>query len=169
MRTKENLYPAIRTAVLALLFLITAAAQNVFFSSLPVPLILLVPLTVSVCVYEGEFTGLFFGLAAGALYDAVSPVPDGIFALLFAALGCAVGFLARFIFRNTLMSAFLLTLAFSLLTVLTSFVFNVAFKNPSLALHSYAGFYISGALLTSALLPVFYYPVKFLETKLKKT
>ncbi|MCH5198982.1 MAG: hypothetical protein J1E34_08760 [Oscillospiraceae bacterium] len=168
MRTKENLYPTLRIAALALLFLFTAAVQNSFLSNYSVPLVLLVPLTVSVCSFEGEFAGVFFGIAGGALYDIASPVSDGVFTLLFGIIGCAAGLIMRYVFRSTFLSVFLLTLAASLLTNLTSFVFTVILRDASNAAEIFLKFYLSGAFFTALILPVFYYPVKFLEARLKK-
>ena len=167
MKTKVNTLPAVRRVLLVLMFLCAAALQNVFFSGTRTPLLLLVPLTAAVCAFEHEFAGVFFGMLGGALYDTASTsAPDGVYALLFAALGAAVGLLMHYVFRRTLLSVYLLTLAFAFLTALTGFVFS-AVTEPGIGLSTFFSFSLPGALLTSLFLPAAFYPVRFLEDKLR--
>lgn len=168
MKIKESFYPALRIACITAVYLFTAALQNTFFSNFSTPLVLLVPLTVSVCSFEGEFAGVFFGVLSGALYDIVSSAPDGVFTLIFGVFGCAAGLLMRYILRETFLSVFLLTLTASFLTAAASFVFTVILKDASNAFAVFAKFYLSGAFLTAITLPIFYYPIKFIETRFKK-
>ncbi|MBQ7637389.1 MAG: hypothetical protein IJS90_00635 [Clostridia bacterium] len=168
MKTKESFYPALRIAALTLIFIAVSAAQNAVCVQHKLPIVLLVPLTVCVCSFEGEFAGLFFGIAGGALYDAASPAPDGVFTLLFAVLGCASGLLMRYVLRNTALSVFLLTLAFSFMTSLTAFVFIASAGDLTEATSVFTGTYLKSAVLTVFTLPVFYFPVKFIETRLRK-
>ena len=77
------------------------------------PVYLLLPLLISISMYEREFTGLFFGLFAGALWDLASPLSDGFLALVFAVCAYAIGLLSRYILRNTLLSQIVLTVVLS--------------------------------------------------------
>jgi cell shape-determining protein MreD len=167
MKIKARVFPVLRVTVLALLFLVTAAVQNTLPGSLKYAVLPLVPLTVSVCAFEGEMGGLFFGLLGGALYDLASPAADGVYALLFAALGCAVGLTMRWVFRNTLMSVLLLTAAFSLLTAAAGLVFTVFAKDHAGVFAVLRGRFLPGAALTALLVPLFYYPVRAIESGLR--
>ena len=167
MNIKERRYPIYRRLIFVGMFLLTAAVQNTLLTAAGHTALLLVPLTVSVCICEKEFAGLFFGILGGALYDIASPAPDGVYALLFAALGCAVGLLTHYVFRNTLLSGLLLTLAFGFLTVLTGFIFTVLIKDATGATAIFTHLFFPRVIGCAVLLPVFYYPVRFLDNKLR--
>lgn len=167
MKIKEQRYPLYRRLILAGLFLLTAALQNTLFSLAGHTVLLLVPLTVSVSIFEKEFAGMFFGLLGGALYDLASPTPDGVYALLFAILGCAVGLMMHYVFRNTLLTALLMTLSFALITVITAFLFNVLIRDASGAASIFSHRFFPPAVAAAVLLPVFYYPVRYIENKLR--
>ena len=168
MKLKERILPVCRILLLAALFIAAAAVQNSFLGSLKYAVLPLVPLTVAVCAFEGEMGGLLFGLLGGALYDIASPAADGVYALLFAALGCAVGLTMRYLFRSTLMSVFLLTAAFSLLTSLTGLIFTVFAKDHTGVLAAARARFLPGAALTALLAPLFYYPVRGIETVFRR-
>lgn len=167
MKTGVRFLPACRIALYAALFVLTAVFQNTFLSGLPVGLLPLAPLTVAVCTFEGEFSGLFFGILGGALYDIASPVPDGVYALLFAALGCAAGLFMHHMFRNTLLSALLMTFVFTSATVTVGFLFTVALKDPAGTVAVLRRHVLPGIFFTVLLTPVFYYPIRALDEKLR--
>lgn len=96
----------------------TLAAFCIQCISLPaagfgVPVFILLPLLISISMYEREFTGLLFGLFAGALWDLASPLTDGLLALFFAILAYSIGLMSRYILRNTLLCQIVLTLVTS--------------------------------------------------------
>ncbi len=167
MKTKARYLPVCRIALYAALFVLTGVIQNTFLGGLRVPVLPLVPLTVAVCTFEGEFTGLFFGILGGALCDIASPAPDGIFALLFAALGCAVGLCMHYLFRSTLLSALLMTLLFTAAAAAVGFFFTVFLKDPAGAFPLFRQRTVPGVLLTVLLQPVFYYPIRAIDGKLR--
>ena len=138
MRTKERIYPVFRRVIYIALFVLTGVVQNTLLGMRGSILLPLIPLTVAVCVFEHEYAGFFFGLLGGALYDLASPAADGIYAIVFAVLGCAAGLVMHYLFRGTLLSAFLLTLIFALCTALTGFIFMVLAKDRSGAPASHA-------------------------------
>lgn len=167
MKTKARYLPVCRIALYAVFFILTGVIQNTFFGGLRVAVLPIVPLTVAVCAFEGEFTGLFFGMLGGALYDLASPAPDGIYALLFAALGCAVGLCMHYLFRGTLLSALLLTLIFAAAVSITGFFFTVFLKDPSGAFALFRHRTLPGILITTLMQPVFYYPIRAIDGKLR--
>ena len=167
MRARVNTLPALRRVLLVMLFLCAAVLQNTFLAGTKAPLLPLVPLTAAVCAFEHEFAGVFFGFLGGALYDIASTAaPDGVYALEFAAVGAAVGLLMHYVFRRTLFSVYLLTLAFTFLTALTGFTFS-AVTDPGIGLSVFFSRFVPGAFFTSLFLPAAFYPVRFLEEKLR--
>ena len=73
----------------------------------------------------------------------------------------------HYLFRGTLLSAFLLTLIFALCTALTGFIFMVLAKDRSGAFAVFRSTFLPGAVCSSLLLPVFYYPIRLLDQKLR--
>ena len=167
MRTKERIYPVFRRVIYIALFVLTGVVQNTLLGMRGSILLPLIPLTVAVCVFEHEYAGFFFGLLGGALYDLASPAADGIYAIVFAVLGCAAGLVMHYLCRGTLLSAFLLTLIFALCTALTGFIFMVLAKDRSGAFAVFRSTFLPGAVCSSLLLPVFYYPIRLLDQKLR--
>lgn len=168
MRTKESVWPVIIKRVIWAAFLLLAfTLQSAVFGSLPVAVTLLAPMTAAVCAFETELGGLFFGLLGGALYDLASPVSDGVYALLFAVLGCAAALMMRYVLRSTLFSVWLIALVFAFCTAVTGFIFTVLAKDFSGALTVFRQRVLPGALLTALILPLFYYPVRAVDAKLR--
>ena len=84
-------------------------------TALPFPLLLLIPVTVSVAMHETEPASLLWGLLAGVLWDLASPVTDGLYALIFPVLFLITGLLTRYMLRNTCLTATIFTAVFSVI------------------------------------------------------
>lgn len=84
-------------------------------TALPFPLLLLIPVTAAFTMHENEFAGLFLGLLSGILWDAASPLTDGVYALIFPAIFLLTGLLTRYVLRNTCLTASLFTAVYSLI------------------------------------------------------
>lgn len=163
---KRSLRPLIRRSLLAVLLLLTGVFQNTFLSSLHPGIWLLIPAAVVIAVHEKEFAGMFYGILAGALWDLASPAPDGLYTLCFAVFACSCGLLARRIFRSTLPAAMLLCLFFSSAICIVSLVCNVLSGGSQGLFFAFLRFYFPSILLTTLTLPIFYFPVKFIEQRL---
>lgn len=158
---------AVKRAIYVVCIILFSVLQNSFLPALGfrIPVFFLIPLCVAIAMAEYEFTGLFTGLLAGALWDLISPVSDGIITLYLTIFTCAAGLLTHYIFRNTLISAFVLTSGGTVLFSLISIIFNCLTRNISAFGFSTAFFYIAAIILTTALTPAFYFPVKVLSYK----
>ncbi len=84
-------------------------------TALPFPILLLIPVTAAFTMHENEFAGLFLGLLSGILWDAASPLTDGMYALIFPAVFLLTGLLTRYVLRNTYLTAALFTAVYSLI------------------------------------------------------
>ncbi len=113
MKNKKLLAGALRKLIYCLLILLAFILQFTVFPKMNItlPLYLLIPLTISVALAEKEFTGMLTGLFAGALWDLASPVTDGFLALTFCTIGFLTGLFARYLLRNTILTALLLNAA----------------------------------------------------------
>lgn len=163
---KEALLPVMRRTLLALMVVFTAVLQNTVFSAGRISAFLLIPAAVSVAIFEKEFSGMFFGLLCGALWDLASPVTDGVFALVFAVCACACGLLSRYIFRNTLASALLMTVVFSGAVFAVNALFYCFARDPSGVGVYFLRRFLPSAAVTVLILPVYYYAVRSLEKKM---
>ncbi|MBQ6897412.1 MAG: rod shape-determining protein MreD [Clostridia bacterium] len=84
-------------------------------TALPVPLLLLIPVTVAVAMHENELGAMLWGLLSGILWDMASPVTDGLYALIFSVIFLLTGLWARYLLRNTCLTAAIFTAVFSLI------------------------------------------------------
>ena len=73
----------------------------------------------------------------------------------------------HYLFRNTLLSALLMTLLFAAVAVFTGFVFTVAVKDPAGAFAVFRRRCIPSIGLSVLPTPLFYYPVKAIDGKLR--
>ncbi|MBR5411406.1 MAG: hypothetical protein IK104_12110 [Clostridia bacterium] len=164
MKNKEFL-PPIRIILLIAVTVLLGVFQNVFLAELKYPVLPLIPLTVSIAVREKELTSLLFGALAGAILDLVSSVHDGVFALTFAVMAGLISLLARYKVRDTLMSAVLMTLFFSTIVCGVFLVFN--YFRVGGTPESTLRVVFPVMLIATVLTPVFYYPIRFVESKLR--
>ena len=74
---------------------------------------LVVPLIVStVAVFEGPWSGAFFGFSAGIFYDAFIPLSEGFYSIIFL-IGCyLIGYLSQSVFQKNFLTSFLWNLIF---------------------------------------------------------
>lgn len=167
MKSKENLYHILRKISLIPIILCTALLQNSADSSTGIGVFLLVPLSVSISMFEHEFSGMLYGLLCGALWDLSSAIPDGIYALYFTIFACIAGLLTHYILRNTLISAVVLNIFGTLGVCLLNFIFNCLAKDAADIWNTVKFFYIPSFLLTVAVIPFIYFPIRFLERKIR--
>lgn len=129
---------------------------------------LLIPLSVSIAMFEKEISGMFFGLLTGILWDISSPVTDGVFALFFTLTAFTCGLLTHYIFRNSLKAAAVFTTAEFVLFCGVSLIFNCILKDASGAWYYTATFCAHSFPFTLLALPFAYYIVKFTEKHLRQ-
>ena len=70
----------------------------------PFPVFILIPLIISVSMFEKEFSGFFFGVLTGALWDTASVLPDGLLALVLSTFSFFTGLISKYLIRNTLLN-----------------------------------------------------------------
>lgn len=169
MKNKKTLLSILRKTVFLLLIAIAYIFQCALIpkTAFPFPVFLLIPLTLSVSMFEYEFSGLFFGLFAGALWDLASPLPDGLLAFLFALTAATAGLLSHFVLRNTLFGALLLS-------TVTSFLYSlicILYFSSSMDFYdfrdTFISYYIPAVIISAVLTVPFYFSVRALSVKLR--
>ena len=166
LKHREDLLPPLRIGLLVVVTVLIGVAQNIFLMELPVPIILSIPLTAAIAIREKELTSLLFGMLSGAILDLVSPIHDGVFTLTFALLAMLVSLLARYKVRDTLAGAVVLTLFFTAVVYGVLYVFLLA-RLKSLS-DAALRLFFPAMVVSAVLTPVFYYPIRFAEEKLRR-
>ena len=126
MKNKKAMLGISGKIIYIVLFVISYIFQFTVFPRLGIsfPVLLLIPLTIAVAMYECEFSGMFFGLLAGALWDLASPLPDGSLAFIFAVIACVTGLLIHYIMRNTLLTALIISPSVTLFYFIFAYMFS---------------------------------------------
>ena len=167
MKTKMINSSATKRIIFVLCTVFFAVFQNTFLPALGIniPVFFLIPLCVAISMSEYEFSGMLFGLLAGALWDLSSPLSDGIITLFFTVFAMLAGLFTHYILRNTIIAAFVLTGSGAIIYSFINFIFNCLSRDISPVNFRSAVFYLCGILLTTVLTPIFYYPVRALSAK----
>lgn len=163
MKLSDNRLLVIRRIIFAVMIVLAAVLQQTDFLLScvgPARLMLLVPLTVAIAMYEKSLPGLFFGLFAGVLWDAGSVTVDGFYAALLAAVGfgCSVAVILKM--RNNIFSCLLLSFASLLVSVTLYWLLFYVLKDYGSDWYVYMKYYISSVLYSVLFVPVHYYFVR---------
>jgi len=153
----------IRRFVLAALILLAAILQNTrgfFPEPFGIRAFLLIPLTVSVSMFERSYAGVLFGILAGALWDSVSVAWNGFNALFLMLTAAGCGLLITLLMRNHLLTAVILSGSASLLYCLFYILLFITAKGLGDAGYLLVRYYLPEAVYTTLFTPVFYLFVK---------
>lgn len=164
MNYSSNKLLYIRRAVFVVLIMLTALAQNTkggFIKIGAASAMLPLALTVCVAMSEKSVPALLFSAFSGAFLDMFSAKTDGFFTIAFAVIGFACSILITFRMQNNIKTALILTLAASLLLNTVYWLLFYVLKSYDMLLHIYLKYYLSSAVLTTALAGVYYYIVKW--------
>lgn len=161
----------LRCFFLAVFMIVTFLFQNtggLFPEPFGIKAVLLVPLTVCISMFEKEFSGLFFGLAAGAMLDAFGAQTICFNAIAFTLIGFAAGALITHLMRNNLVCAVILSFVMAFIYNSASFIFHYAFSGGESPFYVYFKFYFLSAVFTAILTPIYYFIVRAIERKYGK-
>lgn len=123
----------------------------------------LLPLTVTVGMFERETYGLSFGLLAGILWDMNIAEADGVYALFFALVGFVCGLLMTYLMMNNLITAYILTGFWGIVYALVSWLLSVGINGIDGGWKLLLTFHLPNALLNIFLMPIFYYIVRYIK------
>ena len=115
---------------------------------------------------EGEISGLVYGAIGGCFWDVCSTAPDGFNGLYLAALGCISGLLVRFFMRNKLLAQYCICAAATALHGFLYWLFTVYIPVGDNNFSRLLGFYLPGAVMTTAVSFCIYYAVRTVSGRL---
>lgn len=120
---------------------------------------------VSIALFEGNVTGMWFGLGAGLLIDTGSTGPFGFYGLVLLSICFACGTLVMYLMRNNVMTSLILGFAAAVLASLAQWIFFAHSGSENIL------FFITDILLprcvySTAIMPLFYYFNRAITTRL---
>lgn len=166
--SNRNIY--IKRLIFAVLFVITAVLQH---TKGVIPVIgsahamLLIPLTVSVAMFEQSIASLLFGAFAGFLWDMASINADGYFAFVLALTGFTVALLMNFVMRNNFRCACLMSVAFSFICNFGYWFIFILIKGYDSPLYFLRSYYLPSSVYTAVLIPIYYFLIYGITMLLK--
>ena len=156
----------IKRILLAVLVVFTAVAQHTD-TALPrlfsVPPMLLVPVVVSIAMFERSTVGMIFGTMAGVLWDFATVRGDGYFSVLLCAVGFLSGAAVTYLMRNNIYSALVLGGIATTVCNVGYWLIFIRGKGYEGALSVLFSYYLPSVLYTMAYVFVYYYIVKFIS------
>ncbi len=159
---KENLPIYIKRFLLGFIIVLTAIFQNMphNFSA---NAMLLIPVIVSISMFESEIVSLVFGLIGGLLWDFVGVSGNFYHTLILCVSAFFISMLIRMRVRNTLLSSMILTLILSLIHNTVYWIAYVLIPSPIGAGRAFFGFYFLSCIYTVLAGIVIYLIVKPIE------
>ncbi|MBQ6268087.1 MAG: rod shape-determining protein MreD [Clostridia bacterium] len=157
----------LRRLILALMLLVLSLLQNTdgfFLQIFGVRALLLIPAVVCIAVFERDFAGLFFGLLAGALWDAAAGGAS-FRALYLMAVGYLCGVLINTLMRCNIMTATLLSAGAVLLYELAAWLIAYPLAGLDRAVFMLLRYYLPGAVYSLVFAPVLFILVHTVQKK----
>ncbi|MBQ7956868.1 MAG: rod shape-determining protein MreD [Clostridia bacterium] len=148
---KENFPIYVKRIILAVIIVLAAILQNTpgafpqFFGT---NALILIPVVISVAMFESETVSLAFGLEAGILWDIVSVRGHYFHSVILCIVAFFISMLVRRRIRNTLFSSMVFTFATAFIHNTLYWVFFVLIPNPQGAMGVYFTFYLLSCIYT---------------------
>lgn len=169
LKKSSNIKRRIILAVMLVVTFILQTTSGFFPSPFGIHACLLVPAAVCIAMFEREFSGMFFGLAAGMMLETVSPDSVCFYSVMFTLIGFISGILITYLMRNNLVTALIFTFVFSLLLNSLYCVFFYAFDGIGISFAFYLKYYFVSSIYTTIFTPIFYLLVRLTVKKFKTT
>lgn len=163
---KENFPIYIKRILLALIVVLAAVLQNTpgaFAQMFSSSAMLLIPVVVSIAMFESETISLFFGLCAGLLWDIVSVRGYFFHSVIICVAAFFISMLIRRRIRNTLLSAMILTFATTFIHNTLYWILFVLIPNSQGAAGVFFRFYLISCVYTTLVGIVIYLIIRPIE------
>ncbi len=127
---------------------------------------LLIPLAISVAIYENEIGGIVFGIICGGLTDIGFGNGLGWYAVSMAVICFFIGYFAENIIMTNLPVILIIGFISTVFTIGISFCLKILIKDIDYPWIYFLNHYLSRILYTFIFVPVFYYINRFVATTL---
>lgn len=168
---RDNSTIFIKRTIYALLIIFSAILQNTssfFREFLGAGIVLIIPVTIIISMFETEISSMFFGLLGGLLWDIVSPDSHYFHSLFLAIFAFFTSMLIQKIMRNTLLTSYLLVSVTTLLHNTIYWVLFVLLKSSQSAGSIYFSKYVLSYILSSIVGILIYLLIKFLHRSFRE-
>lgn len=129
---------------------------------------LLLPILVTIAIFEGEMAGLFFGLIIGILSDVGLWDIIGFYAIIFMVMGYFISILATNFFKANLITALIVASITILISYLLYYIFAYVLKFYDAAGYAFVRHFLLRMLYTLMVTPVFYFFNKAIALQLRR-
>lgn len=160
----------VRRILLAVLTVLTFTFQNtdgLFPDPFGIKALLLIPAVICISMFEREFAGIFYGLAAGVMLDSFSAQSLILNSLFFTCIGFIAGSLITYLMRNNLLCALIFTGVSSFIYTALIFFIYTAFDAEISPVYLYFRYYFTSAIYTVMLTPLYYFLIRSVSKKFK--
>ncbi len=165
-KAKKNLI--CRRILLGAVILILSLIQNGaggFLKIGSVGPLLLIPAVVAAGMYEGEISGVFYGLFAGALWDLFAK-GNNFNAIFLVFVGYVCALLIQTIMRNNFVTHLLLSSAFTVIYCAGYWLYHFVLTDLDSAFVTLLKFYLPMAIFTCILSTPVFLLIRFIERRL---
>ena len=131
-----------------------------FFGETPM---LLTVCAVSIAIFEGDITGMWFGMAAGLFMDIGSTAPFGFWALVNLTVCYGCGLLVMYLMRNNIVTSVLLGFVAALIASSAQWV---VMSGSGDILYFIPNILLPRAVYSTVTMPVFFYFNRAITTRL---
>lgn len=165
MDRKSARLKAIKWICLSVLMLLVFTLQSTpsFLSIRGIKPVLLLPLAVSISMFEVEFAGIMSAMCCGLLWDISGESLFGAYGILFLAAGVATTLLMKHLLRNEWFNCLFLVAAFSLVIFSSQFLFTYAIYGYEHVEQIFLYRHLPMMAYTVAVSPALYFTVKLVE------
>ena len=162
-RRKRNLTIASKWVVYFLFLMISATLQSApgFLEIAGVKPLFILPFCIGVAIYEGEYSGAFFAVAGGFLWDWTAGRISGLMALGLMAVCFFAAIVVELYLRVNYINFVLVCLACTLLVLSSDYLFYYLMQGYPASVERYFAWVLPTALYTSLLSPLSMKGVRF--------
>ena len=169
-KLKKNLRAVVKWFIYSLLLIILfviSQTPNVL-SFFGVRAVLILPLTLLVAIFEGEFAGGIYAACAGMLWGCSADMVFGYYSIILLVLAVACALIAQYGLSVSLFSSLLLSAGSAVILFLLDFFFQYAIWGYS----GLSALFVRSVLPTATVTILFtiplYFVVKFVSTRLQE-
>ena len=148
---------------LFILFVFTLQSTPSFLEILGIKPLLLLPLAVSISMFEGEWVGGLVAMACGLLWDMAGEAPFGSYGFLCLVVGVATGLLLKLLLRNEWFNCLFLVFTASVIIICMEFLFAYGIRDYDNIGQIFLTKHLPMIFYTSAISPALYFVVKSIE------
>ncbi len=146
-----------------ILFVFTLQSTPSFLEIFEVKPILLLPLAISIAMFEGEWVGGLVAMACGLLWDMAGEAPFGSYGFLCLTVGVATGLLLKLLLRNEWFNCLFLVFSASAIIISLEFLFTYAIRDYTDVGQIFLTKHLPTIFYTSLVSPIIYFIVRLIE------